>query len=959
MRWTAPPDKREIWLLIFALTVFLFSYHLDNALWLLGYDPETAHGVVLSSLGIGSAKLIAPDGRRPPGWRDSLEDEIFGSWGWEEGQLAGDGAERSQELGVGMHGATWAGRKEVGELRGRRFGERTVNDGFVRWGEEIPQSKLVRHVSGYSILDNVFIFKGKVYIVTDDRDAFPSISSIVAAVGPGKNTWEVISKEDARKKLGTYGAVLHGVTWMSADTTPHNSTLLALWRAYSSLDPHIDSSGRTTLPPPHRLFFPQVRVFTDPNPLPHFHTIRRRRVDTGFHPFFLKAAFPQLTVMYLEDWEDYHKLPVPFVVERIVVSDREAADTSVTHGQPVFSPAFDLVGSRHWWEPIRRTLTAYFGEELSKQTKKAVTYIHRQSEKTGMRLRDEDHQSLVRALKKMERGNGYEVHVVSSQFDEAGWTERMGAIVKSTVVLGPCSSDLLDSVFMKPSPQATLMEFFPTDTYGTLSHPIMTHDDPNAVSSTASSVTVEHEKTPPARPMSGESALPEDKVEEALENLEDDWENDPDNARNWSFSRKWTAVSIVSLYTFVSPLASSMMAPGLEDVAIKYDITNSTIVALTLSIYLLSFAIGPLILAPLSEMYGRTWVLHIGNIFSLGFILGCAFSPNTGSLIAFRFLSGFSGSAPIACGGGSIGDLFSERDRASAMAVYSLGPLIGPVIGPIAGGFITQTVGIKWVFIVIAILCGLSGVVGIPILKETYGPVIRMRRAKGDPEALARITRVTTVHENKAAFLWENLTRPLVMLSRSFICFILSLYMAFLYGIYYLMFATFAQLFRSTYGFKTGVGGLAYLGLGMGFFLATVFGAKTADQVYKHLADKNGGKGKPEMRIPALFFGSFFVPIGLFWYGWSAQAKLHWIMPIIGSGIFGFGMMSSFLPIQLYLVDAFRFAASATAAASVFRSMLGFAFPLFGKQMFDVLGVGGGNSVSLTLTLPTTLDKLN
>lgn len=47
------------------------------------------------------------------------------------------------------------------------------------------------------------------------------------------------------------------------------------------------------------------------------------------------------------------------------------------------------------------------------------------------------------------------------------------------------------------------------------------------------------------------------------------------------------------------------------------------------------------------------------------------------------------------------------------------------------------------------------------------------------------------------------------------------------------------------------------------------------------------------MRIPALFFGSFFVPIGLFWYGWSAQAKIHWIMPIIGSGIFGFGMMTT------------------------------------------------------------------
>lgn len=139
----------------------------------------------------------------------------------------------------------------------------------------------------------------------------------------------------------------------------------------------------------------------------------------------------------------------------------------------------------------------------------------------------------------------------------------------------------------------------------------------DVAASTASSLThvpTEKGQTFFERPLSpghGESALPEDKVEEERENIEDDWENDPENARNWSFGRKWTAVSIVrsrfqyhdlipltqwllqlSLYTFVSPLASSMMAPGLQEVAILYHITNPTVLALTLSIYLLSYAIG-------------------------------------------------------------------------------------------------------------------------------------------------------------------------------------------------------------------------------------------------------------------------------------------------------------------------------------------------------------------------------
>ncbi|KAF6764235.1 multidrug resistance protein 4 [Ephemerocybe angulata] len=494
--------------------------------------------------------------------------------------------------------------------------------------------------------------------------------------------------------------------------------------------------------------------------------------------------------------------------------------------------------------------------------------------------------------------------------------------------------------------------------------PTATFSKPPSVNSSTTHVypnsdDLKTEKPQHNAPGHGESALPDDKEGEAVENIEDDWECDPENARNWPAAKKWRTVAIVSAYTFVSPLASSMMAPGIPEIAIRYGITNSTIIALTLCIFLLSFAIAPLLLAPLSEMYGRTWVLHIGNLFTVGFSLGCAFAPNTGALIAFRFLSGFSGSAPIACGGGSVGDLFAAKDRASAMALYSLGPLIGPIVGPVAGGFIAQSLGMKWVFIVIAIACGFVSLVGIPLLTETYGPVIRLRRAKKQgllEEGVKTHPHLEVSHGDKMKILWDNLARPVTMLSKSLICFMLSLYMAVMYGIFYLMFATFAQFFASTYGFKAGVGGLAYLGLGVGFLIATITGAKLGDAIYQNLTAKNGGVGTPEMRIPGLFFGSFFVPIGLFWYGWSADKALHWIMPIIGSGIFGFGMMTTFLPIQLYLVDSFEFAASAVAASALFRSLLGFAFPLFGKQMFDALGLGPGNSllggIAIVLGIP-------
>jgi len=449
------------------------------------------------------------------------------------------------------------------------------------------------------------------------------------------------------------------------------------------------------------------------------------------------------------------------------------------------------------------------------------------------------------------------------------------------------------------------------------------------------------------KPGHGESALPEDKEGEAVENLEEDWECDPENPRNWPAGKKWRAVSAVSFYSFVAPLASSMMAPGLPELAAKYQITNPTVIALTLCVFLISFALAPLILAPISEMYGRTWVLHIGNIFTVAFSIGCAFAPDVGSLIALRFLSGFSGSAPVACGGGTMGDLFSEKDRAGAMALFALGPLIGPVIGPIAGGFIAEDAGMKWVFITIGLICASASLYGIPVLRETYAPVIRLRlhKARGDIEKTVEVApHLIEAHTDKKKVMWEHLGRPLQILFKSLIAFLLSLYSAVMSGVFYLMFTTFGAFFSETYGFKPGVGGLTYLGLGVGFFLAAGIGSAVGNKIYFALAAKNGGVATPEMRIPALILGSFFLPIGMFWYGWSAHAKLHWIMPIIGSGIFGFGMMATTLPIQLYLVDSFEFAASAVSASMLFRNLLGFAFPLFGGQMFDVMGMGGGNS---------------
>jgi hypothetical protein len=125
-----------------------------------------------------------------------------------------------------------------------------------------------------------------------------------------------------------------------------------------------------------------------------------------------------------------------------------------------------------------------------------------------------------------------------------------------------------------------------------------------------------------------------------------------------SMKRKWAATFIVSAFTLVSPISSSMISPALTSISAEFNITNEVEAQLTLSIFVLAYAIGPLFLGPLSEIYGRVIVLQLSNLFYLAWNLGCGFAQTSGQLMAFRFFSGLGGSAPLAIGGVRISFIF-------------------------------------------------------------------------------------------------------------------------------------------------------------------------------------------------------------------------------------------------------------------------------------------------------------
>lgn len=438
-----------------------------------------------------------------------------------------------------------------------------------------------------------------------------------------------------------------------------------------------------------------------------------------------------------------------------------------------------------------------------------------------------------------------------------------------------------------------------------------------------------------------------------LENGIVGWESqkDPEMPLNFANSRKWMLLGLLSSITFVSPLASSMFAPAVSFMDETFHNTSVILSSLSVSIFLLGYAVGPVFLSPLSEIYGRRYVLMSGNLLFTVWQIGCALAPNMSSLIVIRFLAGIGGSGCLTIGGGVIADLFDSDQRGLATSLYSLGPLFGPIIGPVCGGFIAQRASWRWVFWVLLMAAGTVSV-GIELLnRETNHRVLikrkvnRLRKELNRPE-LRSCYDIASSPESTSATLLNGILRPLKLLFLSPIAFLLSWYLAFVYGLLYLLFTTIPTVFIGTYEWQPDLTGLAYIGLGVGFLSGLLVVVKISDVTVIRMTKANNGVFEPEMRLPACIFFACFIPITFFWYGWSADKRTHWIVPIIGLIPFAFGMIGIYIPIQTYMIDAFStYAASAVATLTICRSLCGAFLPLAGPKMYAALGLGWGNSV--------------
>ncbi|KXH60647.1 polyamine transporter 3 [Colletotrichum nymphaeae SA-01] len=429
-----------------------------------------------------------------------------------------------------------------------------------------------------------------------------------------------------------------------------------------------------------------------------------------------------------------------------------------------------------------------------------------------------------------------------------------------------------------------------------------------------------------------------------------DGPDDPQNPMNWPDSRKWINLALMSLLTIISPLGSSMFAPGIPRILAEFKTNDSLIATFITSIYFLGFAFGPLVVAPLSELYGRVYIYHISNVLFVSFCVGAALSTSIDMLMAFRFLMGVVGSVPTTIGVGSIVDVMPIEKRGRSISLWAIGPLLGPSIGPVAGGYLIQAAGWRWVYWLLAIMGGVCSILALLIMRETYAPVLLECKARRLRKETGNHALRTKADRDGKKLIQRAVIRPFKFLFMTPLVSIIAAYVGIAYGILYLLIATFSFVYTDQYHFSEGDAGLAFLPAGLGMMIGVLTFGNVQDYLVKKAKEgmKPDEKYRPEVKITPWLTSptGLTIPIGLFIYGWTTEYKVHWIVPMIGVVILSGGLTGVTMCVQNYQIDSYeRYAASGSAAVTLSRSLIGALMPLGGLKMYDALGLGWGNSL--------------
>ncbi|PWN43247.1 MFS general substrate transporter [Ceraceosorus guamensis] len=418
-------------------------------------------------------------------------------------------------------------------------------------------------------------------------------------------------------------------------------------------------------------------------------------------------------------------------------------------------------------------------------------------------------------------------------------------------------------------------------------------------------------------------------------------EDDKDNPRNWSRGKKWYLTLLCSWLNILVASQASAYSTGQKQIQQEFGISNELSIA-GLSLYVLGFAVGPMVVAPLSETFGRRriyiwcWALFVLLQF------GVAFAPNAPVIFVFRFLTGFFSSPPLANTGGVISDLFARDESGVPMSVYVFGSCIGPPFGNVYAGFIAQQLGWRWThYLTSLLIMGVHWFLIVFTLTETRHNIILARKAHAIRKSTGDESYVSTHgDERKPIFtlIKTSLARPILFLFTEPITAFGSIWNGLLYGLIFLFNDAFTIVFGPGDGYNiqhSGLVELTFVAFIIGEALGLALYPWTQERFYQR-AIKKAGQSVPEARMAGGTIGCCLLPVGLFIFAWTCYPSISPVVPLIGAAVFGLGFFFVLFGILSWTVDSYReYSASALGAVVLVRNIFGAALPLAGAPMYE------------------------
>ncbi|CAF9923363.1 MAG: hypothetical protein GOMPHAMPRED_002819 [Gomphillus americanus] len=440
--------------------------------------------------------------------------------------------------------------------------------------------------------------------------------------------------------------------------------------------------------------------------------------------------------------------------------------------------------------------------------------------------------------------------------------------------------------------------------------------------------------------------------------------DDPENPTKWSFGKKMLVLIAGLISISNSTISSSLPNGALPYISKEFNVSSDEQLALPISLFLIGYIFGPIVFAPLSEMYGRKAVLLPSFTVYTAFTLGCALAPSWSALLAFRFMVGVAASAPYVVIGGVFADIFeTSLSRGRAITILLVFMNFGPVIGPIISAYVSPN-GWRWTFWTSLIMCGVSWplLIFLPglnisdsvkklsnLFTETYAPIILTERAR-DLRRRNPNYRVYAPAELESRTIKETLTvvlaRPLRLFAEPIVFFI-CLFLALLFGIYYMFFEAYPIIFQDSYGLNPQIASLLYLPIGIGAALDTfVFVWYDAYIAHSKRLRRAWAFNEEYRRLPLACIGAPLYGLSLFWLGWSSKPQIPWSVPMLSGLTFGIGIELTFMALLNYLTDAYTpYAASVLASSSISRSAFAVLLPISTKALYGRLGIAWASSL--------------